>query len=403
MVSLDVGTSRIKAALGEINHLNEIHVMGVTQVPSLGLRKGNIVDIESTAKSIDACLNDLERLTGIEIASTVAGFSGVSLSALRNHAVIAVGNANEEISWDDKERVLHSAQNIALPGDKTVVQIIERQYIVDGYEGVTDPVGMIGNRLEAEVLIVIAATAALQNLQRSAQRINLTFDQLMYNQLLVAEAVLMPAEKEMGVALIDMGGGTTEISLFKEGAILSTSVLPIGGEYITKDLAIVLRTSLEEAARIKESHGVAAPEMADPDFFINVRNIQGNEIRQVSQQLVAEIISARVMEMLAMINAELQQMGHSDHMAGGIVFTGGGAELNGFIQVMEEYIELPARIGKPDNLKGLNEDLNRPHNAVALGGLIFGLRNVQPVIIEERHGVSSVINRFNYWFKELFA
>jgi cell division protein FtsA len=262
---------------------------------------------------------------------------------------------------------------------------------------------MVGNRLESEVLVITAAIAALQNLQRSAQRINLHFDQIIYNQVLAAESVLMPAEKEMGVAVIDMGGGTTEISIFNQGAILSTSVLPIGGDYVTKDLAIVLRTSIEEAVRIKENFGVAAPELASNDVIINMRNIQGSESKQVSQQLVADIISARVLEMLEMIYTELQQLADIDKMAGGIVFTGGGAQLAGLVELMENYMDIPVRLGRPENIKGLTDDVNLPQNAVALGGLIYGLKNMEPVLVEAGPGVSSVFNRIMFWLKDLFS
>jgi len=403
LVGLDVGTSAIKAALGEVNHQNELHVLGLAQVPSSGLRKGNIIDIENTARCIDACLNELERLTGLEINSTLTGFSGISISAVNNHAVIAIGNTNYEISREDKDRVLQSARNITLPPDKTIVQVIERQYIIDGYDGVKDPLGMVGNRLESEVLVIIAAVAALQNLQRSAQRINLHFDQIVYNQVLVAESVLMPAEKEMGVAVIDMGGGTTEISVFNQGAILATSVLPIGGDYITKDLAIVLRTSIEEAVRIKENYGIAAPELASDEVIIDMRNIQGSEVKQVSQQLVADIISARVMEMLEMIYTELGQLADIDKMAGGIVFTGGGAQLSGLVNLMETYMDIPVRLGRPENIKGLSHDINLPQHAVALGGLIYGFKNMEPVMIETGSGVSSVFDKIMFWLKDLFS
>jgi cell division protein FtsA len=324
VVALDVGTSFIKAAMAELNQGQEINILGVSHVPSLGLRKGNIIDIESTARSIDSCLNDLERLTGVDIASTLLGFSGSSVYAINNHAVVAVGNPSYEITQDDRHRVLQSACNIALPPDKTIVQAVERQYIVDGYDGVKDPIAMVGSRLELETTIIVAATAAIQNMHRSMQRINLQTEKIVYNPLLVAEAVLLPTEKEMGVVLLDIGGGTTEISFFEAGSLLYTSVLPVGGEYITRDLAIVLKTSLEEAGRIKERNGVASPEIARNDVIINVKNVQGKEIRQVSQEVVAEIISARVMEIVEMIYAELKQFACLDRIPGGIVVTGGG-------------------------------------------------------------------------------
>lgn len=397
---MDIGTSLIKAAIAEV-HGQDIHLLGVTQVPSLGLRKGSIIDIESTAKSIDNCLNDLERLTGIEVNNALIGFSGISITIVNNHAVVAVANPTYEITLEDKERVLNSARNLSLPLDKAIVQVIERQYIVDGYDGVTDPAGMVGSRLEAEVAIIVGAIAAIQNLQRSANRINLHVDRLMYNSLLAAEAVLSAAEKDMGVALVDIGGGTTEISYFENGSILYTTVLPMGGEYITKDLAIVLRTSMEEANHIKERTGVASPDMAKSDLMINVCNIQGKDAKQVSQQVIADIIAARVIEMTEMIYAELKQFGCLNRMPGGIVLTGGGAELVGFADVMEEYTTIPVRLGLPENLRGLPADFNRPQYAAVLGGILYSV-NQAGMKHEDSPRFSGLVDRISYWMKDLF-
>ncbi|HNX92411.1 MAG TPA: cell division protein FtsA [Syntrophomonas sp.] len=403
LVGLDVGTSSIKVALAEIVSPGTVNILGLTSQPSAGLRKGNIVDIEATARSIDSCLNELERLTGVEIQSAVCGFSGMSITAVSNHAVIAVANPSYEITEEDKRRVLQLAQNVALPPDKMIVQLIERQYIVDGYEGVKDPVGMMGSRLEAEVLIIIAAAAALQNLQRSAERINLYLERFVYNPILISEAVLMPAEKEMGVALVDLGGGTTEISVFEQGALLSTSVLPIGGEYITRDLAIVLRTSIEEATRIKEESGVAAITMANSEVMVNVRNIQGNEVKQVSQHVIADIVAARVTEMVQMIHAELAQTTYLDKLPGGLVLSGGGAQLKGIAEVMEAYLNIPVRIGRPDNIRGLQREYNQPQNAVALGCICYGAQRTSPGLMENTHRFSPVFNKILYWFRDLFG
>lgn len=398
-----MGTSAIKAAIGEVTHLNQIKFLGLAQVHSTGVSKGNLVDIDSTARAVEACLNELERLTGVEIMSTITGFSSVSLSAVNIQAVIAVGRTNGEISREDRERVLHSAKNLDLPPDRTVVQMLERQFIIDGYEGVKDPVGMIGSRLEAEVLVIVAATAAVQNLQRCVKRINLHLGQLAYNQLLAAEAVLLPAEKEVGVALVDVGGGTTEISIFNRGFLLAATVLPIGSDHINKDLAIVLRTSLDEAIQIKENYGIADPEMVSGDIIINVHNLQGTQTRPVHQQLIAEIISARVLEMLEMIYNELEETTDLDNLPGGLVLTGGGAQLNGLVQLMEAYLDIPVRLGIPVNLKGLPDEINKPQNAVVLGSLIYGFNNLEPLLVASRPGVSSVFTKINYWLKELFA
>jgi len=403
VVGLDVGTSSIKAALAEIVSPGTVNILGLSRQPSAGLRKGNIVDIETTARSIDSCLNELERLTGVEIQSAVCGFSGISITAVSNHAVIAVANPSYEITEEDKRRVLQLAQNIALPPDKMIVQLIERQYIVDGYDGVKDPVGMVGSRLEAEVLIIIAAAAALQNLQRSADRINLYLERFIYSPILMSEAVLMPAEKEMGAALVDLGGGTTEISVFQEGALLSTSVLPIGGDYITRDLAIVLRTSIEEAARIKEESAVAAIALANSEVMVNVRNIQGNEIKQVSQHVIADIVAARVTEITEMIHAELVQTAYFDKLPGGLVLSGGGAQLKGIAEVMENYLNIPVRVGRPDNIRGLQHEYNQPQNAVVLGCIGYAVLKAIPGLIEDNRRFSTVFSKISYWFRDLFA
>ncbi len=402
VASLDVGTSTIKAALAEVDYNKNINIIAVTQAPSLGLRKGNIIDIEKTTKSIEDCLNDLERLAGVEVFNTLVGFSGTSISAINNHAVVAVGNPDYEITQEDKERVIQSVQNIALPPDKTVVQIVERQYIVDGYEGVKDPVGMVGSRLEAEVTIIIAATAAVQNLLRSAYRINLQIDKIVYNPLLVAESVLLPTEKEMGVAVVDIGGGTTEITYFENGSIMNTAVLPVGGEYITKDLAIVLKTSIEEAARIKEKEGNMAPDIADGDRIIDVRNVYGKDVKQVSQQVVAEIISARVAEITEMIYVELKNFGCLRKIPGGIVLVGGEAKLPGIVNVIEDYIDIPVRLGMPENIRGITADFNHPQNATVLGGLIYAARNLT-LDYGRSEGLMGIGDKFKYWLRELFS
>ncbi|HWP98560.1 MAG TPA: cell division protein FtsA [Syntrophomonadaceae bacterium] len=398
---MDVGTSYIKAAMAELNFGQDINLLGVSKVPARGLRKGNIIDIESTAKSIEECLNELERLTGVEINSALFGFSGGSITAINNQAVVAVGNPTYEITRDDRDRVLQSSRNVALPPDKTIVQTIERQYIVDGYEGVNDPVGMVGSRLEAEVTVVIAATAAIQNLYRCANRINLHINQLVYSPLLAAEAVLIPAEKEMGVVLVDLGGGTTEIAFYENGSLSNTSVLPMGDEYLAKDLAIVLKTSMEEANRILEKSAVANPKMAQEDLIINVRNIQGKDIKQVPQEVIAEIISARLLEIVELIYEELKQYDCLNRMPSGLVLTGGGAELPGISELFEQYLDMPVRVGLPENMRGMAREFNRSQNGNVLGGILYSTRipGVQP---KEASVFSGFFDRFIDWFKDIF-
>ncbi len=388
--------------MGEVNYGEDIHILGITTVDSNGLRKGNIIDIESAARSIDECLHKLERMCGVEISSALLGYSGSSISTINNRAVVAVGNSNYEITLEDKARVLQSARNVALPLDRCVVQTIERQYIIDGYDGVKDPIGMVGSRLEAEVTIVIAATAAAQNLQRSTGRIDLQVNQLVYNPILASESVLLPAEREMGVVLIDIGGGTTDISYFEGGNLLCAGVLPIGGDYITRDLAIVLKTSLEDAAKIKESDGVAGPGQASDDVIVTVNNLHGKEVRQVSQQVIADIIYARVLEMIEMIYSELKQFNCLEKIPGGIVLTGGGAHLTGIEEIMEDYMNITVRSGIPENLRGVQSDISRPDYATVIGGLIYSGKNID-ITYENKHGVPGLLNKINYWLREFFG
>lgn len=379
----------------------DINLLGISRVPSHGMRKGNIVDIERAAKAVEACLNDLERLTGIDINNAILGFSGGSISSLNNHAAVAIGNTNSEISREDKERVLQSAHSISLPADKTIVQTVERQYIVDGYEGVMDPVGMAGSRLEAEVTIITAATAAIQNLYRCASRINLHINSLLYNPLLAGEAVLVPAEKEMGVVLVDIGAGTTEVAFFENGSLANTSVIPMGDEYLAKDLAIVLKTSMEEAARILEKSGTANPKMVDSELMINVRNIQGKDVKQVPQETIAEIISARLLELVELIYAELKDFDCLDRIPSGIVLTGGGAEMTGIVELFEQYLDMPVRIGMPENLRGMAREFNRVQYAVVLGGILYGTR-VMGNQVKEAPLFTGFLDRILDWLKDLF-
>ncbi|WP_073091905.1 cell division protein FtsA [Thermosyntropha lipolytica] len=402
-VGLDIGTSTIKAALGEFISGKEINILGVSQVFSSGLRKGNVIDIENTAQAIAGCLGELERLTGLEVGQAVVGFSGADIFSINNRAVIAVGNPGNEILPEDRERVLKSAQNIPLPPDKIILQRVERQYIVDGYEGVRDPVGMMGSRLEAEVAVIVAKAAAVQNLYRSAERINLQIEKCFYNALLAAEAVLLPTEKEIGVVLVDIGAGTTEVSFFERGSLACTAVLPIGGEYITRDIAIVLKTSLGEALRIKEHYGVASPFLVKEGITIKIKNIQGNQTREVSARMVAEIIQARVLEMMEMIRDRLISFGCLSRMPGGIVVVGGEVMLPGMVQVMEEYFGVPVRIGVPNSIRGITNDFALPQNAAVIGAVVCAAKGRACVPGHNNQGFYKFFDKLGYFCKDLFS
>ncbi len=404
MVALDIGSHTIKAAMAEVVAIDQINVLGISSLPAKGIKKGHIVDIEAAAQGMEEALNALERLTGVEISGALIGFSGTSLSTLNNHTVVAVGTPSYEISPEDKNRVLHSACTISLPPDKGIVQTVERQYIIDGYDGVKEPIGMVGSRLEAEITVVVAAIAAVQNLQRSASRINLEVEGLVFNPLLDCEAVLMPTEMEMGVALVDIGGGTIDVSVFERGSLLCAAVLPLGGEHITRDLAIILKTSLQEAACLKERSDLnysPAGDDGDEDL-IDIKDVQGQVGRQVSQQLVTEIISARVLEIAQMVYAELRQSDVLERIPAGIVLTGGGAKLTGMTDLFEEYLGIPVRLGYPDRVPGLAGEYRKPCYGAVIGGLICAARHIEPHKIENKRGLSSLFDRMGEWYKDFF-
>ncbi len=297
---------------------------------------------------------------------------------------------------------MQSAQNIALSPDKSIIQIIERQYIIDSYDGVKDPIGMAGSRLEVEIAVIISPTAAIQNLYRSTQKINLPVIKACYNPLLAAEVVLFPVEMEMGIVFLNLGGGTTNISFFEKGSLLHTSVLPIGGDYITKDLAIVLKTSMQEAARIKEEYGLADVNLAKEDEIVTIHNIQGTDTKEVATITIAEIIAARVYEILELVFLEMERFGCIGKMPGGIVLTGGGAHLDGIINVIEEYLNIPVRLGLPDKILNLSNEFRDPQYANVLGALKCSAKFID-ISYQEVKGVSKIVDRISYFFRDLFS
>ncbi len=398
MVALDVGSYTIKVGLAEIHTPQRISVLGISALPAQGIKRGHIVDIEAAARSIDKALNALEGLTGVEVHKATVGYSGISLSTFNNRTAVAIGTPDYEISEDEKRRVLQSAQTISLPPDKGIVQVVERQYIIDGYEGVKEPLGMAGSRLEVEVTIVTAALAAVQNLQRTLGRINLEIERLVFNPLFSSTAVLKATEMEMGVALVDIGGETVDISVFQEGTLLSSAVLPVGGEHISKDLAIILKIPLEAARQLKENH---PGQMLAEDQVLEIEESEGLEGRQVSQQLVAEIVSARVLEIAEMVYAELVQSGLLERIPAGLVLTGGGAELNGITQEFENYLDIPVRLGLPDYIVNLAGEYQRPCYSALMGGLINCARYNQPHI-ESRRGLSVLFGKISDWYRDFF-
>lgn len=404
VVGLDLGSTKLSVAVGEANPDHSLTVLALSHLDSSGMRRGNVIDIESSVRAIDELLDGVERIAGTQIGAARVGFSGTSVSTTINRATIAVTNPNREINSDDISRAIQAARMIPVSPDCSVVHIIPRQYIVDGYEGVIDPLGMMGSRLEVEVIIVTAMTAALQNIVKTVSRTGTKVKEIVLSSILSADAVLLPAEKEMGVALIDVGGGTSDIAIFEQGSLVFASVLPIGGDYITRDLAVGLRTTIDEARRIKENFGYAHVDLTPDGKAVEISSIYGKESRQVLEKTIASIIQPRVEELLELLNSELRRSGFSGVLPAGIVLTGGSSLLKGIIPVGEEYLKMPMRIGLPENINfGINQQYG-PEYAAVLGNLMYGARLHYGLGGEQQDRImGGFFSKIGYWFKELFS
>lgn len=346
IVSLDIGTSKVRAIIGEINN-GQINIIGVGSTESEGIRKGAIVDIDKTVQSIRAAISHAERMVGIQISEVYVGISGNHIGLQSSHGVVAVSNEDREIGYEDIDRVLQAARVIALPPEREIIDVVPKQYLVDGLEGIHDPRGMIGVRLEVEALIVTGAKTAIQNLIRCVERADLQLSGLVLMSMAAGHLALSKDEKILGTCLVDIGAGATTISVYDQGNLAATSTLPIGGEFITSDIAIGLRTQTEAAENIKLKFGCALVEDAGSDQVFKVTRIGSNSEKQYSQVELAEIIEPRVTEIFQMIREEVKRLGYTD-IRGGFVLSGGTVSMPGIITVAQQELQSPVRIAIPD-------------------------------------------------------
>ena len=400
-MAVDIGSTFIKAAMGEIVHPGDLHILGIAQSESMGLRKGQIIDIEYAAKALESTLAQLERQTGVEIDNALMGFSGGDLYSMENQADVALKKSKLGITKEDKERVMQAVSQVNIEPDQSVVQAIIKQFAIDGFGGVREPIGMAGSRLEAGAALIVTSSLTVQNIYRLAEYVDLKIDALVYNPLLAAEAVLLPVEKDIGVVLLDIGGGTIDLSFFNQGSLSIASVIPMGDEYLIKDLSLVLRTSWKEAAIIKEKYGVDDSNKAKAESFLEVGNIQGSDIKQVSQKTIEEIISARLGEMVELVYAELRAFGINDRIPAGLVLTGGGASLSGIVELVKAHMDLPVRVGVPENMSQSTSDYFQPIYANVLGGLHYISKNFDVKQLDIK-GVPKIWNDITYILKYLF-
>ncbi|HZK25277.1 MAG TPA: cell division protein FtsA [Oscillospiraceae bacterium] len=397
---LDIGTSHVRAIVGEVNVDNSLSIIGVGTSPSEGLKKGVIVDLDKTVEAIMHAMDEAERMVGTAIPSAFLGIVGSQVGLINNRGVVAVVGADKEITEEDVERVLQAAKVIALPPDREIIDVIPREFIVDGYDGIRDPVGMVGVRLEVDAMIITGMITSLRNLYRCVERAGVGIDGTALNALANAEVALTRDEKELGVVMVDIGGGTTEVAVFQNGYLKNIAVLPVGGDHITNDIAVGLRTTLETAERIKLDHGAASAKVIADHATIELPQISGKEARKVPAKELALIIEARLIEILQMAHEELLQLGYQEALPAGIVLTGGVSLMPGIEKLAEQIFQTSARVAQPGYV-----GVKSPIYSTAVG-IIHYVQHTQMFEVNEYRGgrkaLPGIFNKVKSWFMDMF-
>jgi cell division protein FtsA len=372
IVGLDIGTSKVVAIVGEINAEGGLNIVGIGRHRSRGLRKGTVVNIESTVQSIQRAVEEAELMAGCRIHSVYAGIAGSHIRSMNSHGIVAI--RDREVYAADIERVIDAAQAVAIPADQKILHILPQEFIIDSQEGVKEPLGMSGVRLEAKVHLVTCATNAYQNIEKCIKRCGLEVDEIILEQLASSYSVLTEDEKELGVCVIDIGGGTTDIAIFTEGAIRHTGVIPIAGDQVTNDIAMALRTPTDYAEELKIKYACALAQLASPDEMIKVPGVGERAPRELSRQALADVVEPRYDELFHLIQAELRHSGYADLLAAGIVLTGGTSKMEGVVELAEEIFHMPVRIGMPHDVSGLVDIVRNPTYSTGVGLLLYGMK-----------------------------
>lgn len=403
IVGLDIGTSKVVAIVGEVSPEGEIEIVGIGSHRSTGLKKGVVVNIESTVQSIQRAVEEAELMAGCQIHSVYAGIAGSHIRSMNSHGIVAI--KDREVGTADIDRVIDAAQAVAIPADQKILHILPQEYLIDDQEGVKEPMGMSGVRLEAKVHLVTCAVNAIQNIEKCIRRCGLEVEDIILEQLASSYAVLTEDEKELGVCMVDIGGGTTDISVFTEGAIRHTGVIPIAGDQVTNDIAMALRTPTPNAEEIKIKYACALAKMAGVDETIKVPSVGERPPRDLSRQALAEVVEPRYDELFTLVQAELRRSGFEDLCAAGIVLTGGTSKMEGAVHLAEEIFHMPVRLGTPQNVRGLKDIVNNPIYSTGVGLLQYAVKHRraaragQLVVAEAGEGVWS---RMRGWFQKNF-
>jgi cell division protein FtsA len=406
IVGLDIGTSKVVAIVAAPipnTGPNEpkLEIIGIGIHPARGMKKGVVVNIESTVQSIQRAVEEAELMAGCQIHSVYAGIAGSHIRSLNSHGTVAI--KDKEVTPGDIERVLDAAKAVHFPGDQQLLHVMPQEYIIDNQEGIREPIGMSGVRLEAKVHLITGAVSAAQNITKCIERCGLSVDGIILEQMASSYSVLEHDEKELGVCLVDIGGGTTDIAIFIDGAIRHTAVIPIAGDQVTNDIAVALRTPTQYAEEIKMKYACALTQLAHEGETIEVPSVGDRPPRQLARQTLAEVVEPRYEELLMLVQAELRRSGFEELLAAGVVLTGGSSKMEGVIELAEEVFHLPVRLGLPQHVGGLVDVIKNPIHATGVGLLLFG-NEEEGVHSEEQNnsGIKSMLARMKSWFQGNF-
>ncbi len=403
VVGLDIGTTKICAIVGEVQSDGNVDIIGIGTSPSRGLRRGVVINIESTVSSIRRAIEEAEMMAGCEIKSCYIGIAGGHIKGINSHGIVAV--KEKEIRQDDIRRVIDAARAVVIPLDREVIHILPQEFIVDNQDGIKEPLGMSGMRLEAKVHLVTAACSSAQNLIKCANQTGLDVADLVLQPLASALAVLAEDEKDLGVVLVDIGGGTTDIAVFANGSIVHTAVLALAGNHITNDIAIGLRTPAPEAERLKIKHGCAMASMVDKDEMIEVPSVGGRSPRNLSRQILCEIIEPRVEEIFSLVKREIQRSGYEELLASGAVITGGSTIMEGMPELAEDVLGMPVRRGVPEKVQGLVDVVRSPVYATGVGLVHYGRSHLNHRFFPsrpDRNLYKRIKERMKGWMQDFF-
>ncbi|MBP6909343.1 MAG: cell division protein FtsA [Candidatus Saccharicenans sp.] len=400
LVGLDIGTKKTVAIIGEITEEQKVEIIGIGVAESRGLRKGVVVNLDQTISAIKKAQEEAELMAGVEIESAYVGISGAHIKSFNSRGVVAVSGKNREISRDDIKRVIDQARALSIPPDREIIHIIPQEFIVDEQDGIKDPLGMSGIKLEVNVHIVTSAITSLQNLKSCLERSNIGIQEIVLNQIATSYATLTQDERELGVGLIDLGAGTTEVAIFERGSLWYTSTIPLGGDNFTNDIAVGLRTPIPEAEKIKKKYGCVALPLAEEQETIEVPTVgKSKKSRLLSRQILADIIQPRAEEIFRLVDGDIKRMGYEKSLNSGLVITGGTALLDGLEEVAEEIFDLPVRRGDPNYIGGLIDRVSTPDYATAVGLILYGYNQIQ-VRGFSRDKKKGLWTKIKDWFNE---